>query len=448
MKKTIANFIQCDNAEVILDSIADGVFTVDRDMTITFFNRAAEEIIGIQREAALGQFCFDILRANICETTCVLRSTLREGGNIINKRVNFLRRDGKTIPVSISTSILRNQDNEIIGGVETFRDLSRIEELKRELKKTYTFQDIVSRNQTVLKIFDILPNIANTVSTVLIEGPSGSGKELFAQAIHNLSSRKRKPFVAINCGALPETLLESELFGYVQGAFTDAKKNKPGRLALAEGGTIFLDEVDSLPKSIQVKLLRVLQEREYEPLGAVTAVKTNVRVIAATKQDLLDLVHKEKFRDDLYFRLNVVKIKLPALAKRRDDIPLLVDHLIEKLNNKMECDIIGVSHEVLSALLRYDFPGNIRELENIIEYAFIMVRTGQIELEHLPDDFREAEIKSNKESLASRTPYQDIEKKLIEQALINNHGNRQLAARELDLHRSSLWRKMKKYGLV
>lgn len=283
------------HAQTILDSVADGVFTVDEKMRITYFNRAAEKITGVSRVEAIGQFCFEVLRANVCEKSCSLQCSFQTGKETINRHVNILRADGKQIPISISTAVLRDETGKIAGGVETFRDLSALEALQKEIKRAYTFEDIVSKNHRILQIFDILPHVAESESTVLIQGVSGSGKELFARAIHNLSPRKDGPFVAVNCGALPDTLLESELFGYVKGAFTDAKKDKPGRFALAKGGTIFLDEVESLPPTMQVKLLSVLQEREFEPLGAIAPVKADVRVIAATKDDLSALVEKGTF---------------------------------------------------------------------------------------------------------------------------------------------------------
>ncbi len=278
----------------------------------------------------------------------------------------------------------------MIGGVETFRDLSKIEALEKEIHKKYTFEDIISKNSKILQIFNILPNISESESTVLIQGASGTGKELFARAIHNLSLRKEGPFIAINCGALPDTLLESELFGYVKGAFTDAKKNKPGRFELAKGGTIFLDEIDSLPLQTQVKLLRVLQEKEYEPLGATSTIKTNVRIISATKNDLHKLVQSNKFRDDLFYRLDVLKIELPPLNERRDDIPLLIKHFIEKFNYRMHKFIKSVSPDVLKILLNYPYEGNIRELENILEHAFVMCQTEEIQVEHLSPEIKDS----------------------------------------------------------
>jgi PAS domain S-box-containing protein len=433
------------HANTILDSIADGVFTVDAKMRITYFNRAAERITGVPRADAVGEYCFEVLRANICEKTCALKCSFNTGREVINKHVNILRADGVQIPISISTAVLRDDTGKITGGVESFRDLSALEELRKEITRSYTFEDIVSKNHRVLALFDILPNIAESDSSVLIQGPSGSGKELFARAIHNLSPRRKGPFVAVNCGALPDTLLESELFGYVQGAFTDARRDKPGRFALARGGTIFLDEVDSLSGATQVKLLRVLQEREYQPLGATAPEKADVRVIAATKDDLAQLVRKRSFRDDLFFRLNVVKIELPPLADRRDDVPLLVHHFVEKFNRTMDRAIVGVSDEVMELLMQHAFPGNIRELENIIEHAYVMCRGEVVEPRHLPLELQHAGASGTPRR--PETPLGGIERQAIIDALKRHNGNRIEAAKSLRVHRTSLWRKMKKYGL-
>ncbi len=334
----------------------------------------------------------------------------------------------------------------MIGGVETFRDLSKIKALEKEINKQYTFEDIISKNHEILQIFRILPNISESESTVLLQGPSGTGKELFARAIHNLSHRKDGPFIAINCGALPDTLLESELFGYVKGAFTDAKKNKPGRFELAKGGTIFLDEIDSLPLPIQVKLLRVLQEKEYEPLGATSTIKTNVRIISATKNDLHKLVQANKFRDDLFYRLDVVKIELPPLNERRDDIPLLIRHFIEKFNHYMHKSIKSVSADVINLLLNYSYEGNIRELENIIEHAFVMCQSEEIQTDHLPPEIKASET-HNKIINQLDIPLNESERRTIMEVLNSHNWNTQNAADELKIHRSTLYRKMKKYNL-
>jgi PAS domain S-box-containing protein len=433
------------HAATILDSIADGVFTVDETMHITYFNSAAERITGVPRKDAIGQYCFEVLRANICEKTCALKCTFNTGNEITNKPVNILRADGRQIPISISTAVLRDNDAKIVGGVESFRDLSPIEELRKEITRRYTFEDIISKNHRILALFDILPHVAESESSVLIQGPSGSGKELIARALHNLSKRKAGPFVAVNCGALPDTLLESELFGYVQGAFTDARKDKPGRFEMARGGTIFLDEVDSLTQPVQVKLLRVLQEREFQPLGATAPVKSDVRVVAATKEDLAERVRQRSFRDDLFFRLNVVKLELPPLVERRDDIPLLVNHFIGKFNSLMGRNITSAADEVMEILMEHDFPGNVRELENIIEHAFVMCRDNVLQVRHLP---AEIQYSPHPSSLPpAPTPLDEVERQAIVDALNRHGGNKLETAKSLNLHRTSLWRKLKKYGL-
>ncbi|MBU0472730.1 MAG: sigma 54-interacting transcriptional regulator [Bacteroidetes bacterium] len=435
-------------SHIILNSIVEGVFTVDQDLRITYFNKAAEKITGVRVENALGEFCFEVFKSNLCEVSCPIKTAILTGCDSINQKVNILRFDGKEIPISINASALKDEVGKIIGGVETFRDLSTIVALRKEIEKGYTFEDIVSKNHKILELFNILPNISESEATVLIQGPSGSGKELFARAIHNLSFRKNGPFIAINCGALPDNLLESELFGYYKGAFTDAQKDKPGRFELAKGGTIFLDEVESLSPATQVKLLRVLQEKEFEPLGATSSVKTNVRIISATKDNLLDLVSQNKFRDDLYFRLNIVKIELPSLKERKDDIPYLINHFIELFNYKMEKMISSVSNEVLEFLMNYSFPGNIRELENIIEHAFVMCQNEVIEFEDLPNDLinmSTSEIQSKKNLIQ---PIEKSECDLIFSTLKKHDWNKIEVAKELKLHRSTLWRKMRKYGLL
>jgi transcriptional regulator with PAS, ATPase and Fis domain len=364
--------------------------------------------------------------------------------------VNILNHEGKVVPVSISTAVLKDEKGKIIGGVETFRDLSELEALKKEISRQYSVNDIISKNHEIQEIFDILPDIAESESTVLIHGESGTGKELFARAIHNLSRRKKFPFVAINCGALPDNLLESELFGYKKGAFTDARKDKPGRFAIAEGGTIFLDEIGDLPLFLQGKLLRVLQEKEYEPLGATSSVKANVRIIAATNKNLQEMITREKFREDLFYRLNIVKLELPPLRGRKEDVPLLVEHFITKLNLRKGKNIPGISDGALQLLMTYDFPGNIRELENLLEHAFVMCRSGEIRSEHLPVEFRNAVSlpKTCVDDISLRVRFKESEAEIIRDALKRNHGHRGQTARELGIDSSTLWRKMKRLGIT
>lgn len=428
--------------DIILDSIADGVFTVDPDWRITSFNKAAEKITGVPRDEAMGQLCKDVLKADICERDCALRHTVATGEPIVNKTVDIVNADGDRCRISISTALLKDESGQVMGGVETFRDITLVEELRKEIKQKYSFEDIISKNHTMHQLFNILPDVAGSFGTVLLEGESGTGKELFARAIHNLSPRKNRPLVAVNCGALPDTLLESELFGYKAGAFTDAKKDKPGRFKLADKGTIFLDEIGDISPALQVRLLRVLQEKTYEPLGAVESVKADVRVITATNKRLFELVKAGKFREDLYYRINVIRLELPPLRERKEDIPLLADHFIKSFNAMQKKDVTGITDEALACLMSYDYPGNIRELENIIERAFILCKTEMIGKEHLPEPVCTLSGVDYSAHEAAMT-FKDMEAIFLTNALRRNNWNRLKTAGELGIHKSTLFRKIK-----
>jgi len=432
-----------DWTATILNSIADGVFTVDRDFRVTSFNHAAEQITGITKEAAVGRPCCEVFRADICESSCALKETSETKKPIINRSVNILRADGKHTPISISTALLKDASGEVIGGVETFRDLSVVEALRKELTSSYTFADIISRSHKMRKLFAILPEIAASESTVLVTGKSGTGKELMARAIHSLSPRKEHPFVAVNCGALPESLLESELFGHVKGAFTGALHDRHGRFRQAEGGTIFLDEIGDVSPALQVRFLRVLQEREYEPVGASDSKKANVRVVCATNRDMESLVQEEKFRQDLYYRVNVVRVNLPPLKERKEDIPLLTDHFIGKLNRLRNRDLAGVSADVMALFMAYDWPGNARELENAIEHAFILCRKGLIDVSCLPDHLQPEDKNTPLPGMALA----DIEARAIFEALKRNNWKRIATAKELGINKTTLWRKIQKLNI-
>jgi sigma-54 dependent transcriptional regulator, acetoin dehydrogenase operon transcriptional activator AcoR len=430
--------------EIILNSIADGVFTVDLDWRVTSFNRAAEEITGIPAAEALGRPCCEVFRANVCDSACVLRHTLESGRPVVNQPIAILRADGREIPISISTALLRNEAGEIIGGVETFRDLSLVEELRKEIHRRYRLGDIISKSPLMEKIFTLLPEVARSGSTVLIEGESGTGKELVARALHTLSPRAQGPFVAVNCGALPDTLLESELFGHMAGAFTDARRDRLGRFALAEKGTLFLDEIGDISPALQVRLLRVLEEKTFMPLGSSRSIKADVRIITATHKDLAQLAEEGAFRKDLYYRINVVKLTLPCLAERKEDIPLLAEHFIARFNKLRGKKILGLSYETLAIFMNHDWPGNIRELENAIEHAFILCSSGLIQPQHLPEHLR-----PDHQSGPSFTglTLDEIEKKALWEALERNHWRRLATARELGIDKNTLRRKIKRFGL-
>ncbi len=433
--------------EAILESISDGVFTVDERWRVTSFNRAAETITGIPREEALGKPCSEVFRASVCEAACALRHTMETGHPLVNRSCYIINSEGNRIPISVSTALLRNNTGEIVGGAETFRDLSVVEELRKELEGRFEMGDIVSRSPAMRRFFDILPQVAASDSTVLIQGETGTGKELLARAIHHLSPREKHPFVAVNCGALPDTLLESELFGYKAGAFTGAEKDKPGRFALAEGGTLLLDEIGDITPALQVRLLRALQERAYEPLGATASVNANVRVIAASNKDLAQLVEKGAFRSDLFYRVNVVRMELPPLRQRKEDIPLLVERFIAKLNRLQDRNISGVTPEAMAVLMAYEYPGNIRELENILEHAFVLCTTSDmIDAVCLPEHLG-ARAAADSGSIPLTTAVQHAEAQSIRDALRRNQGNRLAAAQELGMHKSTLFRKMKRLGI-
>jgi PAS domain S-box-containing protein len=435
--------------KLILDSIADGVFTVDRNWRITSFNLAAEIITGWEREDAIGQSCSDVFHSSICGKNCAVAEALYTASPVSNRSITIADVEGKRKSISISAAPLVDIVGNVIGGVETFRDLSVEETLRKQLMQRYTFDEIISKSQAMQRYFGILPDIAVSDSTVLILGESGTGKGVMAEAIVNASARKDKPFISVNCGAIPDTLLESELFGYRSGAFTDARKDRDGRFAAAEGGTIFLDEIGDIPHPLQVKLLRVLEERVYEPLGSNTSIKVDIRVIAATNRDLKQLVEEGRFRDDLFYRLNVVNITLPPLRERREDIPLLIEHFVDKFRAEKQKDIAGVSDEVMKKLMQHDFPGNIRELENIIEYSFILCPGGFIQERHLPEALNATngeEAMQNNTDAAGQT-LEQIERFAILGSLKRNKWKKMMTCRELGISKDTLRRKIERYSL-
>ncbi len=430
-------------SKIIFNSISDGVFTVTRDCIITSFNRAAEEITGFQASEAVGKHCFDIFRTEICHKRCALKDTLKKLAPVENARVTIITKDGCEIPISVTTTMLKDDKEEILGAVEFFSDISEIEHLEKSLERKTALADIVSVNAKMQKLIALLPDIAESDCSVLIEGPSGCGKELFAQVIHNLSARRYGPYIKINCAALPANLLESELYGYEKGAFTDAKRDKPGHFCLANGGTLLLDEISEMDISLQVKLLRVLNNGEYQPLGSTKTMHTDARIIAATNADLKGAIAGGRFREDLYYRINVVNLLIPSLRERPDDVPILVDHFVEVFRKKTRRPIRRVSPATMAVLLKYHYPGNVRELENAIEHAFVMCHDEEIQPSHLPQSVTDAGATAN-----GISPHKEDERDIIVEALHRHRGNKTKAAEELGVHRSTLWRKLKSYGIA
>ncbi len=426
--------------QAIMESLADGVFTVDTDWTVTYFNRAAGEIIGIAPGEAVGRKCWDVFHSSLCDGACALRDCIGTGHSLSNTQIFIVRPDGEKIPVSISAAPLRDARGRIVGGVETFRDISEIQRMRNELQGIATLDDIVTKSRRMSRILDMLPKIAASGSTVLILGESGTGKELFARAIHNQSPRRDGPFVAVNCGAIPGELLESELFGHAKGAFTDAKTARKGRFAMAHGGTIFLDEIGDMPLALQVKLLRVLQEKVYEPLGSDQPRPADARVVAATNRDLEAMVAEGTFRRDLFYRLGVVRLALPPLRERPEDIALLTTHFIERQNAVQGKHVQGADPEVMRVLLRHDFPGNVRELQNILEYAFILCGSGRIGLDHLPDYLRPDTPAATRADTAAPPTMRAAKYAAVAAALTRNGGRRMAACRELGITKDTLRR--------
>jgi PAS domain S-box-containing protein len=431
---------------LVLDVLDQGVFTVDEGTCITSFNQAAERITGYSASTVLGKKCSDVFRTNLCNQACPLRLSITSRTPVRNRQVHIRGSDGRPIPIALSTAPLVTRGGRLLGGVEVFRDMSQVADLKRRLESRHRLIDIIGKSPVMMKIFELLPLVAASDSTVLVSGASGTGKELIARTLHAIGPRRKGPFVALNCAAIPETLIEAELFGHTKGAFTDARRDRAGRIAAAEGGTLFLDEIGELPRAMQVKVLRFLQDHEYQPLGSNRTVRANVRVNAATNRDLLSLVRQGEFREDLYFRLNVVQIDIPPLAERTEDIPLLVNHYVKIYRESTGKPIAGLTEEAMGCLMSYGFPGNVRELENIIERAFILCQGDRIGLEHFPPSVL---------GIASRGPIGSnpgardaADAVAIRSALARARGNRTRAAAAIGIHRITLLRRMRRLGIT
>ncbi len=436
MKRPLGPFPGDEASAFALENVADGVFAVDRDFIVRYCNLSAGEIARIDPAQAIGRTCREVFGVSNCRSVCVLRQSMEEARPIANRIVTLKRQGCPDVPVTISAAPIWAMGGAVIGGVQVFRDLSGGGFVSR-LAGLQPQDDFGTRDPHLSEIVRMLPQIAQSDSTVLLLGESGTGKEVFARAIHKLSQRGGGPFVAVNCGALPEQLMESELFGYKSGAFTDARKDKPGRLALAEGGTLLLDEIGDLPYAMQAKILRALQERAYEPLGGVETLPADVRVVAATNRDLGRMVAEGTFRQDLYYRLSVVVLRIPPLRERPSDVPLLVERLLGRCRMAVAKRIEGISPEAMERLLAHDYPGNIRELENILEYAAILCPGRVIEAGHLPEHLR-GQASPHAQG-ASRT-MAAIRFQAAQEAVERCNGNRNAACRELGISKDTLRR--------
>ena len=444
-----------DSYNFIIDNMVDGLFTVDNNRIITFWNKAAEEIFGFKKEEVIGKRC-DFLESPTCMGSVMKQQNgkcpLFAKGRIDRKRCIVTAKNGSKVYILKNARLLKDAQGKIVGGVENIVDISHqvtqeeeINLLRKEMKGRSCFLKIIGTHYKMQEIYDLLALAKESNSSVLIYGESGTGKELIAQALHCLSQRTNQPFIKVNCAALAETLLESELFGHVKGAFTDAYRDRQGRFEEAHGGTIFLDEVGDLPVSVQTKLLRVLQEKVIERVGDNHPRKIDVRIIAATNKDLQSLIREGRFREDLFYRINVIPIKVPPLRDKKTDIPLLVEHFMEKFSRLTGKCVARCAQDALNVLMKYDWPGNIRELENTIEYAFVTCRSDTIKLHNLPEQIINSRQSAQQHNL--RRGNEADEQTRILKTLEMTGGNRTKAATLLGLSRVALWKKMKKYNL-
>ncbi|HEX9638119.1 MAG TPA: sigma 54-interacting transcriptional regulator [Acidobacteriota bacterium] len=381
-----------DKSEQVMDSIADGILTVDRERRIRSFSGKLERLTGVRADQALGRTCMEVLRGTKCDSDCPLLWSFQRG-QVVERCQETLRPNGaEPIPVSITTAFLHDSAGAAAGLIGVVYDRSELEQLRHQLHERHSYRHIIGRSRALQEVFQIIETVADSDATVLISGDSGTGKEIVAKAIHHRSHRRDRPFVMLNCASLNDNLLESELFGHVRGAFTGAVGDRPGRFELASGGTIFLDEIGDTTPALQAKLLRVLQEKSFERVGDTRTRKVDVRILAATNRDLPALVADGRFREDLFYRLAVVPIRLPPLSERREDIPLLVEHFIQKYRPRYfagrEDQFEGISNRALARLMEHDWPGNVRELEHAIEYAMISTTTNRIERAFLPAALR------------------------------------------------------------
>ncbi len=434
--------------EDIMDNLPEGVFVVNTRLQITYINRAAQKITGFSEKEVLGKLCWEVFRSSHCKKGCPLQTTMTTGESLQDREITLTTKSGEKKLIVVSTSLIREKNNIIQGCIQVFRDMSGLRPSPDAAASRYIYADIVGNSPQMKRIFSILPEIASTDTSVLIQGEFGTGKELVARAVHQGSPRKDGPFVAVNCSALTETLLASELFGHERGSFTGAISTKVGRFELAKGGTLFLDEIAEVKPEIQVKLLRVLEDKSFERVGGTRKIAMEARIIAATNRNLSEAIKEGSFRDDLYFRLSTVPIYLPPLRERPGDIPLLVQYLIEKFNTKLDKNVRGIDPKVLRWFCKYSWPGNVRELEHVIEYCFVFVKGRVITERHLPPKEDGTRYGEEIEFIdTGLSPLQEAEKSMIIKALEVTGGKRQEAAEILQISRGSLWRKMRLYNI-
>lgn len=430
----------------ILDSLSEGVFTINQDFKITFFNSAAERIMGYQRGEVLYKYCRNIFSTQSCFDSCPISLVLESGKNVYDFKTQFTHKNGERIRVRLNAAMLYNSEGEMVGSVISFQDVEELESLRERIKSANEFHGMIGQSPGMREVFTLIEEISESDAAVLIQGESGTGKEMVANAIQETSNRKKGPYVKVNCAIFPPQLLASELFGHVKGAFTDAIRDREGRFQTADSGTLFLDEIGEMPLQMQLQLLRVLQEGTFERVGESTSIRADVRVIAASNKDLKTAIRHKTFREDLYYRLNVIPIYIPPLRERREDIPFLIDYFLKKFSFIYERDIYEIDDHAMDVLYRYHWPGNIREMENAIEYAFARSsrNASTVTVERLPADIRNKQSTLDSKSVA---PSPDEETDAILELLEKYHWNKSKVSEVMGIGRTTLWRKMKTMGL-
>lgn len=440
-----ALFVTRRNLELVLDNLNDGIMAHTTNRRIFFFNKAAEAITGYPRDKVMGQDCHEVFPGRLCGGECEFcENPISQGkAGVKSRDVSFMRPDGEERTLKMSIMSLTETDGRDVGALVSFQDNTELHQLKRRLKHHHSLEGLVGIDPKTLMLFEHIREVSSVCVPVLIEGESGTGKELVANAIHNIGPRANKPFIAVNCGALPEGIIESELFGHVKGAFTGAVADRKGRFELADQGTIFLDEIDGLSMIMQVKLLRVIQEQRFERVGGEKSIQVDVRIISSTNQNLKQLMARKKFRRDLFYRLCVVPITFPPLRDRRLDIPILADHFLDMISKELKRPVLTPSNEVIDLLIRYSWPGNVRELRNSIEYIYVKCRDSLIAVHHLPP-----EILNFDESRKTRPgPSLKFKKEEVMLALAKAEGSKKNASKILGVGRATFYRYLDHYGL-
>lgn len=421
----------------LLDNLTDGVMAHDLDRKIFYFNRAASKITGYEPAEVVGRDCHQVFKGRFCGGNCTFCDVKDAPGEKLRYLIPIHRKNGVKGEVEMSVVPIRHGNGPPEGALVIFRDITEITDLRRIVSGDKGFQGIIGRDPKMVKVFEAIRDLADVDVPVLIQGESGTGKEMVANALHNLSRRGSNPFVPINCGALPEGILESELFGHVRGAFTGAVRNKKGRFEMADTGTLFLDEIGEISMAMQVKLLRVLQEKSFVPVGGEKTVRVNVRVVSASNKDLKELTRREFFREDLYYRLAVIPINLPPLRDRPSDVPLLVDHFLAKMGAECKALSPQISTQAMALLMAYSWPGNVRELRNCVQYALIKSKNNVVDVGHLPPEIREIARVTNL-SGPGRKP--KLTPEAVKTALAAAGQNKAKAARALGVSRTTLYR--------